>query len=112
MSGFLSVLVIIACVLLVLVIIIQNPKGGGLAAEFSSSSQFMGVRKTADFLEKATWTLAIALVFLSFISTSTVIKPGESAGQESEIQELIENMPEPVQNVPSMSPNIPMPKNQ
>ena len=30
----------------------------------------MGVRKTADFLEKATWTLAIALLALSLVSTA------------------------------------------
>jgi preprotein translocase subunit SecG len=47
-----SVLILIACVLLSLVVLVQNSKGGGLASNFSSSNQFMGVRKTADFLEK------------------------------------------------------------
>ena len=36
----------------------QNSKGGGLAAGFSSTNQIMGVRKTTDFLEKATWGLS------------------------------------------------------
>ena len=53
-----SVLVFIIAVLLILVILVQNPKGG-LASNFSSSNQVMGVRKTTDFLEKATWTMGI-----------------------------------------------------
>jgi preprotein translocase subunit SecG len=48
-----------------LIVLIQNSKGGGLAAGFSSSNQIMGVRKTTDFLEKATWTLAVFMVVLS-----------------------------------------------
>ncbi|MFL5765582.1 MAG: preprotein translocase subunit SecG [Bacteroidia bacterium] len=70
MATIISVLIIIVCVLLILVVLIQNSKGGGLASSFSSSNQVMGVRKTADFLEKATWTLAASLLVLSIISTS------------------------------------------
>ena len=47
---FVSVLILIACVLMVLVVLVQNSKGGGLASNFSSSNQYMGVRKTSDFL--------------------------------------------------------------
>tara|TARA_R100000365_G_C2691952_1_gene33503 strand:+ start:9 stop:401 length:393 start_codon:yes stop_codon:yes gene_type:complete len=68
---FISVLVFIVAVLLILVILVQNPKGG-LASNFSSSNQVMGVRKTTDFLEKATWTLGIALLILSVISSSLI----------------------------------------
>ena len=57
-----SVLIFIVCILLILVVLVQNSKGGGLASSFSSSNQLMGVRKTADFLEKSTWSLAIALL--------------------------------------------------
>ena len=32
----------------------------------------MGVRKTTDFLEKATWTLAAALIVLSLIATISI----------------------------------------
>ena len=66
-----SVLVFIIAVLLILVILVQNPKGG-LASNFSSSNQVMGVRKTTDFLEKATWTLGIALIVLSILSSATI----------------------------------------
>ena len=62
------VLISIVAVLLGVVVLLQNSKGGGLASEFSSSNQIMGVRRTTDFLEKTTWTLAIVLVVLSFIT--------------------------------------------
>lgn len=70
MSVFIGVLIIIVCVLLVLVILVQNPKGGGLSSEFGSANQIGGVRKTADFLEKSTWGLAIALVVLSLAAAA------------------------------------------
>lgn len=63
-----SVLIILVSVLLILVVLVQNSKGGGLASNFSASNQVMGVRKTADVLEKATWILASALLFLCLIS--------------------------------------------
>lgn len=66
---FLTILIVLAAILLILVVVIQNSKGGGLAAGFSSSNQIMGVRKTTDFLEKATWYLAAAVVVLSIISS-------------------------------------------
>lgn len=54
MYVFISILILIASILLILIVLIQNSKGGGLASGFSSSNQIMGVRKTTDFLEKAT----------------------------------------------------------
>ena len=58
-------LIVIASVLMCLIVLVQNSKGGGLASGFASSNQIMGVRKTTDFLEKATWTLAAFMVILS-----------------------------------------------
>lgn len=71
MSVFIGVLIILVCVFLVLVILVQNPKGGGLSSEFGSANQIGGVRKTADFLEKSTWGLALALVVLSLAAAAT-----------------------------------------
>jgi preprotein translocase subunit SecG len=67
-----SVIILICCVLLGIIILIQNPKGGGLSQTFGGANQFMGARKTADFLEKATWILAIALCVLSIISSFSI----------------------------------------
>ena len=58
MYVFITVLILIAAVCLILIVLVQNSKGGGLASSFASSNQIMGAPKTADFLEKATWTLA------------------------------------------------------
>jgi len=55
MYTLVTVLLFITCILLVLIVLVQNSKGGGLASNFQSSNQIMGVRKTSDFLEKATW---------------------------------------------------------
>jgi len=71
MYTFIIVLICIAAVLLVLVVLAQNPKSG-MAANFASSNQVMGVRQTADFLEKFTWGLAIAIVVLSLLASVAV----------------------------------------
>ncbi len=68
MGTIITILLITVCILLILIVLVQNSKGGGLSSSFASSNQVMGVRKTADFLEKATWTLAIALLVLCLAS--------------------------------------------
>ena len=85
-----SVLIIITCVLLILIVLVQNSKGGGLASNFSSSNQVMGVRKTTDFLEKATWTLAIALLFFSLVASITIPR-AEEGQKESRLKSKAEN---------------------
>lgn len=81
---FISVLILIVCVLLGLIVLIQNPKGGGLSATFGGQgNQLMGVRKTADFLEKGTWILASALLFLSLISAYIIPRNTTNAGGPS-----------------------------
>lgn len=89
-----SVLILLVCVLLVLVVLVQNSKGGGLAANFAGSGQVMGVRKTADFLEKTTWTLAGALLVLSVLSSMAI--PKGTQEKESRIQEQITNSQGPI----------------
>lgn len=97
MSGayvFFSVLILITSVLLVLVVLVQNSKGGGLASNFASSNQFMGVRKTADLLEKTTWTLAIILLVFSLVSIFVIPRgTGIATQAQSELKEKIENVP-------------------
>ena len=84
MGAIITVLIIIVCILLILIVLVQNSKGGGLSSSFSSSNQIMGVRKTSDFLEKATWGLAGALLVLCLLSTpsgSTAGAPEESTAE-------------------------------
>lgn len=76
-----SILIIITCVLLILIIMVQNPKGGGLSSAFGGGNQIMGARKTSDFLEKTTWTLAIILVSLALLSNFAIPRSGNSEEQ-------------------------------
>lgn len=72
MYTLIIVLIILASILMCGIVLIQESKGGGLASSFSTSNQVLGVRKTTDFLEKATWTLAAAMVILSVVSSAFV----------------------------------------
>lgn len=62
------ILAVITAILLTFIVLIQESKGGGLASNFAASNQIMGVRKTTDVVEKATWTLAALLVVLAVAS--------------------------------------------
>lgn len=83
------VLIVIVSVLLILLVLVQNSKGGGLAAGFTSSNQIMGVRKTTDFLEKATWTLVAALVVFSVVAVG--FNKSSDTQEGSEISTQVEN---------------------
>ena len=67
MYTLLVILIVIAAVLMIGIVLIQESKGGGLASNFAGSNQIMGVRKTTDFLEKATWGLAAFIMVLCFV---------------------------------------------
>ena len=56
------ILIVIAAVLMIGIVLIQESKGGGLSSSFAGYNQVAGVRKTTDFIEKATWGLAAAMV--------------------------------------------------
>lgn len=73
MLTFLIVVIILASLLLAFIVLIQNSKGGGLASNFAGQNQVLGVRKTTDFLEKATWTMAGVIMVLC-ISVAVKVK--------------------------------------
>lgn len=77
----LVILMVIASILMCFIVLIQNSKGGGLASGFSSSNQIMGVRKTTDFLEKATWVLATVMVVFSIVSAYTIPSASHKSGE-------------------------------
>jgi len=79
---FLTVLTALVCILLVIAVLIQNPKGGGIDSTFGggAANQMFGASKSADFIEKATWYLAIAL-FVLCLATSLFVG-GTGAGPE------------------------------
>src|SRR5208282_6024254 len=95
-----SFLIIVISIFLILIVLVQNSKGGGLASGFTSSNQYMGVRKTADFLEKATWTLASGLLALCIISSIALRAAGDNI-RKSAIEEQVRNQEGP-SNVPAL----------
>lgn len=85
---FITILILIASIFLILIVLVQNSKGGGLASGFSSTNQIMGVRKTTDFVEKATWTLAGTVVILSIVA-SAFLPSANTGSHGSEIKDAI-----------------------
>jgi len=85
---------------LVLMVLIQNPKGGGLSSNFSSSSQMLGVQKTGDFLEKGTWILAITLMVLS-MAINVSVKGGADKNDNSQTKGIADKVAKPSQAAPA-----------
>jgi preprotein translocase subunit SecG len=97
----LLIVVIIVCILLGFIVLVQNPKGGGLSSNFSSSSQLMGVQKTGDFLEKGTWILAITLMVLS-LAINVGVKRGVAADDSNkQLHEAIQKASKPASTSPT-----------
>ncbi len=88
---FLTILILLASVLLIFIVLVQNSKGGGLASGFSASNQVMGVRKTTDFLEKATWALAILVAVMSVGTVAFVSDKNAESAKQSIIKEEVQN---------------------
>lgn len=95
------ILIVVACLLLTLLVLIQNPKGG-IAANFVAPSQIMGVKRSTDIVEKATWVMAIALISLSLLSN--FFRPtneGQEGLNESRIKGKIEEQTVPAAPQPA-----------
>ncbi|MBI1807276.1 MAG: preprotein translocase subunit SecG [Ignavibacteria bacterium] len=87
MFGVLLAIEIIVSILLMIVVLMQSSKGGGLAGSLGGSSMgtVFGVRRTADFLSRATTILATIFIGLCLI-TNIFFLPGKKAGSDSIIQ--------------------------
>ena len=105
MTALFTILIVVVSVLLVLVILVQNPKGGGLSAAFGGDSPQMlgGVKKTTDFLDKATWSLVIALfvlvVGMNMVGTGTV-------EEQDTIMDVGEGLPQPTMPAPQTDASV------
>lgn len=96
MIALITILIVIAAIALVLIVLVQNSKGGGLSSGFSSSNAIMGVRKTTNFLEKATWGLAGFIMVMSI--ACVVLRPKTTNVPATQIETQ-----QPVQGTPDMS---------
>ena len=81
------ILIVIAAILMIGIVLIQESKGGGLSSSFAGYNQVAGVRKTTDFIEKATWALAAAMVIISVVCAWVA----PTATADSSVMEGIEN---------------------
>ena len=81
MYWFFIILTLIASILVILAILVQSPKSG-MAANFGASNQVMGVRQTADFLEKFTWGAAVVILVLA-LSTVGIQSLEKSSSADS-----------------------------
>lgn len=101
---FFAILIVLCCALLVCAVLIQKSKGAGLASNYSEGNQFMGYRKTTDFIEKATWSLAIIICVLSILSSYTIKTPIATSGIKPQTtQQTPASAPQqaPAQQVPA-----------
>ena len=87
MSVVLSVFITLSSLRMLGIASVQNAKGGGLASNFDSSNQIMGVWKKTDFVEKGTSTLVIVIMVLS-IATVFVSHNGQQSSV-SEIKDIV-----------------------
>lgn len=92
----LTIIIVVAAILLTLLVLVQNSKGGGLAASFASGNQVMGAPKTADFLEKASWSLAAVIIVISIIAVwvykNEANQVTDGSAISSQVQEAAESM--------------------
>ena len=88
--SILTTLIVIAAILLIAVVLLQNGKGEGMASNFTSANQTLGVRQTADILEKVSWGLVTFILLVSVITSFTVRNHVSGV----DVDDLIENVQE------------------
>ncbi len=90
----------IVAILLIIVVLMQSSRGGGLAGAFGSAGavQLLGVRRTADFLSKATTVLATLFMLLCIVAELTTGSSSATESRESVIQK----------NIPAQAPVSPV----
>jgi len=76
---FLGIILLVAIVL-ILIVMVQNPKGGGLSSSFGGggAQSLGGVQNTNNFLDRTTWTLAIAMFALILLSNFSIERNGKA----------------------------------
>ena len=114
MFGFLIGVEVLVSILLIVVILMQSSKGGGLAGTFGGGNVGMvfGVRRTADFLIRATQVLAGAFILLSlviniFFLPSRTTGPVESVLQREGAQRSVSTPQLPPVEQPATMPAPP-----
>ncbi len=102
MFTFLIIIELIVSILLILVVLMQSSKGGGLAGTFGGGSVgvVFGVRRTADFLTRATQILAASFLVLALVINIFFLPRGASG------ESVLQRGTTPQHSVPS-TPQLP-----
>ena len=105
MSTLLMILSTIAAVLLIIIVLLQNSKGGGLDSSFGNVNQLGGVAQSTETIEKATWTLAGVIGFLSLLAAMNI---GTSPDLKSNIDPTsnIQNLDNSIENTGTQEENL------
>ncbi len=87
MFSLLVLIEVFVSIVLTIVVLMQSSKGGGLAGSFGTGGMgtVFGVRRTADFLSRATTWLAAAFMVLALIA-NILFLPGKKQAAESILQ--------------------------
>ena len=106
MDSLFSIIIMLASVLLILVVYIQNPKGGGLSSDFGSPAQLGGVKRTNEFIDKLTWSLAGIIVAGSIMVTmlQPSLKSNVTKQQQTEQKKGNEKAPAKQPQTPNNKP--------
>ena len=74
------ILILIVAIALILIVMVQNPKGGGLSSSFGGGGgqSLGGVQNTNNFLDRTTWTLAIAMFALILLANFAIPRNGDN----------------------------------
>ena len=88
----LLILILIVAFALILIVMVQNPKGGGLSSSFGGGgTQSMGgVQNTNNFLDRATWTLAISMFALILLANFAIERKGQT--NTPQLENTLENV--------------------
>ena len=102
----LTILIVIAAILLTAVVLLQSGKGEGMASNFTSANQTLGVRQTADILEKVTFILVVSII------TSFTVRNHVSGVDMTDVMENVEEQPEfPSAPIQQSAPSTEAPSN-
>ena len=89
------ILILIVAIALILIVMVQNPKGGGLSSSFGGggAQSLGGVQNTNNFLDRTTWTLAIAMFALILLANFAIPRKTDTNFQLNDTLENVESTP-------------------
>lgn len=106
---FLTILIVLVSIFIMLIVLAQSPKGNGMAAGFggSQANNLLGSHRAGDLLEKITWGSAVALLFLSLLTTFFIDK-SDTKSVKTKAEEVVNEtfVPGEQRNAVPIVPNM------